>query len=178
MLYVHIKEKESEMTIKSTLSKTYGENLIKQASSPTSFNIYLFFLCSSTYISFVHSYCFSYFIAPHSYIPPGSGLGTRRLTLKYHFLKYIIHLVQCYLIVACILLRWLSMFFRTFSAVLSSLCFAPLMTALFTVLCWPLNFFLLTSSLVTRPTHTKPHGSGLGTRGISFDFKLSFEFTH
>ena len=35
MLYVHIKEKESEMTIKSTLSKTYGENLIKQASSPT-----------------------------------------------------------------------------------------------------------------------------------------------
>ena len=35
MLYVHIKEKEREITIKSTLSKTYGENLIKQASSPT-----------------------------------------------------------------------------------------------------------------------------------------------
>ena len=61
-----------------------------------------------------------YFIAPHSYIPPGSGLGTRRLTLTYHFLKYSIHLVQCYLIVACILLKWLSIFFRTFSAVLSS----------------------------------------------------------
>ena len=29
MLYVHIKEKESEMTIKSTLSKTLGENLNK-----------------------------------------------------------------------------------------------------------------------------------------------------
>ena len=29
MLYGHIKEKESEMTIKSILSKTYSENLMK-----------------------------------------------------------------------------------------------------------------------------------------------------
>lgn len=37
LLYVHIKEKESKMTIliKSTLFKTYGENLITHASSPT-----------------------------------------------------------------------------------------------------------------------------------------------
>ena len=56
--------------------------------------LFLFFVCF-----------FSYFIAPHSYIPLGSGLGTRRLTLKYHFLKYSIHLVQYYLIVACIILR-------------------------------------------------------------------------
>ena len=89
---------------------------------------------------------FSYFIAPHSYIPPGSGLGTRRLTLKYHFLKYIIHLVQCYLIVACILLRWLSMFFRTFSAVLSSLCFAPLMRAFHTFQIVPLYLLITIAS--------------------------------
>ena len=30
---------------------------------------------------------FFFFFSTHSYIPSGSGLGTRRLTLKYHFLK-------------------------------------------------------------------------------------------
>ena len=36
----------------------------------------------------------------------------------------------------------------------------------------------LTSLLITRPTHTRPHGSGLGMRGISFEFTHTFEITH
>ena len=94
MLYALIKEKESEMTIKSTLSITHRENLIKLASSPMYFII-------KDYISLVHS---------------------SLLTFKL--------------------------------------------------------LFLPTSSLVARPTHTKPHGSGPGTSGISFEFKHSFELTH
>ena len=37
-------------------------------------------------------------------------------------------------------------------------------------------FFLLKSLLVTRTTHTRPHDSGLGTRGISFEFTHTILF--
>ena len=60
---------------------------------------FFLFVCLFVFC-FFFIYIYIYIIAPHSYIPPGSGLGTRRLTSKYHFLKYSIHLVQCYLIVA------------------------------------------------------------------------------
>ena len=39
------------------------------------------------------------------------------------------------------------------------------------------NLFIFLNSLsVTRPTHTRPHGSGLGTRSISIE--VTFELTH
>ena len=41
-----------------------------------------------------------------------------------------------------------------------------------------LSIFFKTSLLVTCPTHTRPHGSGLGTRGISFEFTHTSEITH
>ena len=38
-----------------------------------------------------------------------------------------------------------------------------------------LFYFIFKSLLVTRPTHKRPHGSRLGTRGISFEFTHTFE---
>ena len=52
-----------------------------------SYFYFIFFILFYFIFYFFIYFFFSYFIAPHSYIPPGSGLGTRRLTLKYHFLK-------------------------------------------------------------------------------------------